>query len=387
MKIVSTEIIVLSDPPPEKSGHTWGTGPLAVLRIRTDDGITGTSEIFSVPPDVAKAALDGPDSWFGKLLVGQDLTHPERLWTLLYNSMLHGNRRGWAVICIGAADVALWDIYGKAMDLPVYELLGGIERSGHQVYSESQSREAVPYCTIVPDHGDRDRMISEQLERIEKLLAMGFRAFKVEPMRSAPEAVVECARQARQLIGPDLSLAVDVGYGLNDVPTASWICDRLAESDVMFFETPFPVDHIDAYAALARQSPVPLAMGEHAVSRWEFLQMMDYGGVEVVQPYAVTVGGLTEAKRVVDLAHQRGVSVIPGNWSTHIQMAANVHLCAYSPITPFFEYAPPEVYWSPLRKAIGEVGLSVIHGAVAFPSGPGIGVELPDDLIKHFRID
>jgi L-alanine-DL-glutamate epimerase-like enolase superfamily enzyme len=68
-------------------------------------------------------------------------------------------------------------------------------------------------------------------------------------------------------------------------------------------------------------------------------------------------------------------------------MAANVHLCAYSPITPFFEYAPPEVYWSPLRKAIGEVGLSVIHGAVAFPSGPGIGVELPDDLIQHFRID
>jgi L-alanine-DL-glutamate epimerase-like enolase superfamily enzyme len=180
---------------------------------------------------------------------------------------------------------------------------------------------------------------------------------------------------------------VDVGYGLNDVPTASWICDRLAEFDIMFFETPFPVDHVEAYAALARQSSVPLAMGEHAVSRWEFLQMMDYGGVEVIQPYAVTVGGLTEAKRVVDLAHQRGVSVVPGNWSTHIQMAANVHLCAYSPITPFFEYAPPEVYWSPLRKALGEVGLSVMNGAVTFPTGPGIGVELPDELIKHFRID
>ena len=81
-------------------------------------------------------------------------------------------------------------------------------------------------------------------------------------------------------------------------------------------------------------------MGEHAVTRWEFLQLMDHGGVKVVQPYPVTVGGLTEAKRVVDLAHPRGMSVIRGNWSTHIQMAAIVHLCAYSPITPFFEYRP-----------------------------------------------
>ena len=176
--------------------------------------------------------------------------------------------------------MALWDIYGKAMGRPVYELLGGAERNDYQVHSESQRREAIPYCTIVPDSYDGERMISDQLRRIELLLELGFRAFKVEPMMSPPAAVVECARQARALIGPELMLAVDVGYGLNDVPTARWICDRLADHDVLFFETPFAVDHIDAYKALAQVSPVSIAMGEHAVTRWEFLQMMDHGGVD-----------------------------------------------------------------------------------------------------------
>lgn len=386
MKITNTEIIVISDPPPEKAEHTWPIDPLAVLRIRTDEGITGTSEIFSVPPAVAIAALDGPDSRFGRLLIGQDPVHPEHLRTRLYNSMMHGNRRGWAVICIGAADVALWDIHGKAMGRPVWELLGGAERDENQVHSESQRHEAVPYCTIVPDSWEKGRMIPEQMMRIEQLLEMGFRAFKIEPMCSAPPDVVECARQARALIGPDLMLAVDVGYGLNDVPTARWICDRLADHDVLFFETPFPVDNVEAYGALAQVSPVSLAMGEHAVTRFEFLQMMDHGGVKVVQPYPVTVGGLTEAKRVVDLAHQRGVSVIPGNWSTHIQMAAIVHLCAYSQITPFFEYAEPQVYWSPLRRALMEHGRQVVNGAVPFPTGPGIGFDLPDDLVERFGV-
>lgn len=386
MKITRTEIVILADPKPESPADAWGIGSLPVLRIHTDDGITGLSEIFSVPPGVAKSVLDGPESFFGRILAGQDPIHPERLRDRLYNSMLHGNRRGWAVICIGAVDVALWDIFGKSMGLPIHKLLGAVERADHQINSESQRQEAVPYCTIVPDHWDRDRMISEQLERIEILLREGFRAFKVEPMRSTPDAVVECARQARRLIGPERDLAVDVGYAFNDVATAKWICDRLAESDVMFFETPFPVDSVDAYACLTANSPVPIAMGEHTVTRFEFLQMMDHGGVQVVQPYMVTVGGLTEAKRLVNLALPRGVSVIPGNWSTHIQSAATVHLMAYSPVSPYFEYAPPQIYWSPLRKALAEIGLKAIDGAVRFPSVPGLGIELPDDLVAHFRV-
>src|SRR5262245_39324624 len=145
-------------------------------------------------------------------------------------------------------------------------------------------------------------------------------------MMAPPKDVVEMARRARQVLGPDPTLMVDVGYLFNDVPTVARICHELAEFDVFFLETPFPVDAPEPYARLAELTSIPLAMGEHGVTRWEFLDMMDRGRVSVVQPYMSTCGGLTEAKRIVELAVPRGALVCPGNWSTQILGAASVPL-------------------------------------------------------------
>ncbi|HEY3109471.1 MAG TPA: mandelate racemase/muconate lactonizing enzyme family protein [Chloroflexota bacterium] len=388
MKISRSEVFVLGDPePPEERLADGRIDSLAFLRVHTDEGLTGLSEIFSVPPGVARAVLDGPESFFGRQLVGQDPITPERLRTRLYNSMLHGNRRGWAVICMGAVDVALWDIYGQALGRPVYELLGGAERSRHQVVDGSgDGREVVPYGTIVSTDWDRASVLRQQVERAVTLREHGFRAVKIEPMNSTPETIVELARLTRRAIGPDAILAVDVGYLWNDVGTAARVCRALPEHDVLFLETPFPVDLVEAYARLTAQTTLPIAIGEHSVTGWEFIDMMDRGGVRVCQPYMTTCGGLTEAKRIVELAQARGALVCPGNWSTQLLGAATVHLAAYSPITPLIELSPSEIYWSPLRKAIQAAGLPVVNGAIALPTAPGIGVELPDDLIAHFRI-
>lgn len=113
---------------------------------------------------------------------------------------------------------------------------------------------------------------------------------------------------------------------------------------------------------------------------------MDRGGVGVVQPYITTVGDISEDRRVVDLAASCGVLVCPCNWFTGVLGAATVHLAAYSPITPYYAHAPVEVYWSPLRKAIAKVGLPIVNGAVALPAQPGIGVELPEELIARFQV-
>ena len=126
-------------------------------------------------------------------------------------------------------------------------------------------------------------------------------------------------------------------------------------------------------------------MGEHGVTRWEFLDLMDRGGVQVVQPYMTTCGGLTEAKRIVELAQARGALVCPGNWSTQILGAATVHLAAYSPITPFVEFAAAEAFSSPLRSALQAAGLPVRNGAIALPTAPGIGVDLPDEILRRYR--
>ena len=107
MKITKTEVFVLGDPEAAEVADGSRVHGLAFVRLHTDEGITGLSEIFCVPPGVARAVLDGPESLFGRLLHGEDPVTPERLWTRLYNSMLHGNRRGWGIICLGAVGGAL----------------------------------------------------------------------------------------------------------------------------------------------------------------------------------------------------------------------------------------------------------------------------------------
>jgi len=397
---------VLGDPP--------APGPvddriaaLAFLRLHTDQGLTGLSEVFSVPPGVARAVLDGPDSLFGRRLLGEDPVAPEHLSRRLYGELLHSNRQGWAIVCLGAVDVALWDLFGKALGRPVYQLLGGAERAWGQRWDLAEAppaadvggppgqegtgdrhtaREVVPYGTIVSAGWDAASVLREQVARAVRLCDLGYRAVKVEPMRSAPETVVELARRTREAIGPQRMLAVDVGYLWDDVGLALQVAEGLLAAGVFFLETPFPVDSLAAYAELAAKTRLRIAAGEHSVTRWEFLDLLDRGGVRVAQPYATTAGGLTEARRVVDLAQARGALVCPGNWSTHVLGAANVHLAAYSPVTPYVEVAPPELYWSPLRRAIQEVGLPVVGGALALPESPGLGVDLPDALIRRFRI-
>lgn len=146
MKISALETFVLGDGPdvdPDKGG----VEPLACVRVHTDQGLTGLSEVFRVPPGVVQATVGGPDTHFGRLLIGQEVTHPERLWQHLWDALVHSNRRGWQVIILGALDVAVWDIYGQALNRPVYELLGGSQRGPFHTHAETPVGEVVPYCT------------------------------------------------------------------------------------------------------------------------------------------------------------------------------------------------------------------------------------------------
>ncbi|WP_010584238.1 mandelate racemase/muconate lactonizing enzyme family protein [Schlesneria paludicola] len=385
MQIARFEVFVIGDGP-EIDPDQGGVEPLACIRVHTDEGLTGLSEVFRVPPKVVQGTVGGRDSHFGRILIGQEITHPERLWQRMWDALMHTNRRGWEIIILGALDVAIWDLYGQMLNQPVWTLLGGTQRGpfqtpiGHEV-------EIVPYCTLVSDIWGGEAMFSQQVERAEALAALGYRAFKVEPMMSTPEDVVELARRFRRALGDTPALMVDVGYLFNDVPTAVRVCRQLEEFDLRFFETPFPVDTPEPYAKLAKQTSIPLAMGEHGVTRWEFLDMMDRGQVTVVQPYVTTCGGFTEAKRIVELAVPRGAQVCPGNWSTQILGASSVHLAAYSPVTPFIEFAPAEVFSSPLRRALQEAGFPVRGGTIALPDCAGVGYVLPDDIVKHFSLD
>lgn len=384
MKISRLETFVIGDGPdidPDKGG----VEPLACLRVHTDDGLTGLAEVFRVPPGVVQATVGGIGTHFGKLLIGQEITHPERLWQHIWDALMHTNRRGWEIIILGALDVAIWDIYGQMLKQPVWKLLGGVQRGPFQ--TPAGDRVVVTlYCTLVSDVWGGEPMFAQQVGRAEQLAALGYKAFKIEPMMSSPRDVVELARRFRKALGSKPTLMVDVGYLFNDVPTAVRVCRELEEFDIYFFETPFPVDSFGPYAELAGRTSIPLAAGEHGVAQWEFLDMMDRGRISVVQPYVTTCGGMTEAKRIVELARARGALVCPGNWSTQILGAASVHLAAYSPITPFIEFAPAEVYDSPLRKELQNAGFLVRDGVIEIPERSGIGYELPREIIGRFGV-
>jgi L-alanine-DL-glutamate epimerase-like enolase superfamily enzyme len=384
MKIARLEVFVIGDGP-EIDPDKGGVEPLACVRVHTDDGLMGLSEVFRVPPGVVLATVGGSDTHFGRLLIGQEITHPERLWQRMWDAFMHTNRRGWEIIILGALDVAVWDIYGQALKRPVWELLGGVQRGPFQTPAGAELA-VIPYCTLVSDVWGGEPMFSQQVGRAERLAALGYRAFKVEPMMSSPADVVELARRFRKALGDQPTLMVDVGYLFNDVHTAARVCRELESLDVFFFETPFPVDSPVPYAELAARTKIPLAMGEHGVTRWEFLDMMERGRVGVVQPYMTTCGGLTEAKQIVELARARGAIVCPGNWSTQILGAATVHLAAFSPITPFIEFAPAEVYDSPLRSELQSVGFPAKNGTIALPQRPGIGYDLPTEIVSRFQM-
>src|SRR5947208_3167334 len=210
MKIARLEVFVIGDGPdvdPDKGG----VEPVACVRVHTDEGPTGLSEVFRVPPGVVRATVGRPDTHFGRLLIGQEVTHPERLWQRMWDALLHTNRRGWEIMILGALDVAIWDLYGKMLGRPVWELLGGVQRGPFQTPAQAgmpvppnisgtgiPACVVTPYCTIVSDVWGGEPMFAQQVARAEKLAALGYRAVKLEPMMSTPHDVVELARRFRK---------------------------------------------------------------------------------------------------------------------------------------------------------------------------------------------
>jgi L-alanine-DL-glutamate epimerase-like enolase superfamily enzyme len=384
MKIERMDVAIVADPSPRDANAP--VEPLALLTVATSDGVQGLSEVFAVPPAVAKGALDGPESYFGAMLIGRSFDTPEQAWRHLYGRLAHRSRRGWAMICVGAIDVCLWDIYGKLQRQPVFKLLGGNERASVHVFAPGQRDSVIPCGTVFSGNRQRAVLLPTQLAMVERLAGLGYRAVKIEPVESTPDTVVDLAREARRIVGDAVQLAVDVGYLWTDIGAAVDVARRLEALDVAFLETPFSTDALPAYAALSERTRLRLAAGEHSVTRWEFFDLVERGRCQVVQPYATTCGGLTEAKRIVEFCQARGVSVIPGNWSTQILGAASVHLAAFSEVTPLIELTPAEAFASPLRREIQDLGHQVRNGAIALPTSPGLGIELPADLVRRYRI-
>ena len=248
-------------------------------------------------------------------------------------------RRGAVVHALGAIDIALWDICGKAAGVPCWQLWGEAARS-----------ELTPYASLQPEVDSFEAYVESMVGLGDPRPRMGFRACKLEATFSGPyvhkglvgpdERITEVIAAVRGAVGPDMTIMVDVQYAFASVEQALRSVGRWDGLDVFFLETPLWVDDIDGYAELSARSPVPIAAGEWLSTRHDFETLMDHGGVQVAQPDIGRVGGLTEARRVCDMAAERGRLIVPHAWKTGLSVAAAAHLAMVTPHMPFFEFLP-----------------------------------------------
>jgi L-alanine-DL-glutamate epimerase-like enolase superfamily enzyme len=197
--------------------------------------------------------------------------------------------------------------------------------------------------------------------------------------------MTEAIAAVRDAVGSSFVLMVDVQYAFPDAATCLATIREWEPLDLYFIETPLPPDDLEGYARLSAEQPIPIAAGEWLATRFEFLDLMDRGKVSVVQPDVGRVGGLTEARRVCDLALERGLKVVPHLWKTGISIAAAAHLAAATPHLAFIEFLPKELCESNLRKELVADELRMVDGVIPLPTRPGLGIELDRDALNRFK--
>ena len=375
MKITDVETLIVRLPTIEAKCD--GTQDALLVKIHTDTGLTGIGEVDS-SPEVAKAIFEAPfshtiASGLRHLLVGEDPRDVERLWEKMYRGTIYFGRRGAAIHAISGADIALWDLLGKATNLPCYQLLGGAYRTRLQAYSSD-------LMPNTPQEAER---------RAAMLRDAGFTAFKFGwgPLGASEKSDAALIAAARRGVGDDNDLMIDIGLCW-DATTAIARARRFAEFNLFWMEEPLPPDDIAGYARLADAVDIRIAAGEEECTTWGFADLMDHGHIDVVQVDVSRAGGLTESRRIAQMAHQRNLPCVPHAFSTGVLLAASMHWVASIPNGSLVEYTVAE---SPLATGLTGTGLlreplRAVDGCLTVLDAPGLGIELDEELIARYRI-
>lgn len=294
-------------------------------------------------------------------------------------------RRGALICALGAIDMALWDIRGQALGQPIWKLLGGAAQP-----------HVTPYASLLPTGHTREEQSRSLLEKLKTAQALGYRAAKIEICWQGPysheglqerdETIVEMVAAARQTAGPEMTLMVDVAYAWNDAKQALGIMRQLEPYDLFFLETPLDIDDLDGHAYLQERTSIRIAAGEWQNTHWEFLDLADRAKLDVLQPDVGRVGGFSEARRVAEIAADRGRLIVPHCWKSAIGIAASVHLAAATACCPYVEFLPAELAESALRKELVLDEPIVRDGRLPLPTAPGLGVKLNREALKRFSV-
>jgi L-rhamnonate dehydratase len=377
--IAKVEVLPLSAPA-HSADDCDGSVDTVVVRITDDDGLAGIGEC-DAPPHVVKAFIEMPTAhiWSQNsvdLLIGRDPLELTATWELLYDATQYPGRRGLGIHALSAIDIALHDLAGKQIGKPVYKLMGGARREY-----------LTPYATIFPGM-PLGRPLCEILdatfELFDKAKQIGFRAMKMEVLyfdTATDRQLVDAIKQGRKHLGDDVTMMVDFGYRWRDSYSAKWVLDRVADCDIYFAEATLQHDDLPGHARLAQQTGVRICGAEHAATRFEIREWIEQGKVAVVQPDINRCGGLTEIRRIAEMAELYGVQVIPHGWKTGITAACGRHFHASTINAEYFEFLSPHLYDSPLRTNLVHPEPEIVAGKMSLPEAPGLGIDLNEELV------
>jgi len=371
VKITNVEAIYLRLPQVKEQCDS-GQDAL-VVKVSTDAGITGIGEVDSAPLAV-KGAIEGPfshttASGLRELLIGEDPFRTEYLWYKMYRKNTYGGRRGVGLHAMSGIDIALWDIKGKALGLPIWKLLGGGFHQRIRPYASSL------FGATPAETGDRARRFVDR----------GFTAVKFgwDPMGKDEKTDIALVREARRGLGPGPDLMIDAGL-VWDAKTAIQRARAFSEHNIFWLEEPLLPDDYDGYRKLSEATEVRIAAGEEESNRLSFLDLMDRGKIDVVQVDLTRVGGFTEAMKIASLAVDRGLPVVNHGFTTYINVAAALHFLNSIPNSFILEFVVEEE--TTLRDYITKQKIVARDGMLDIPDAPGLGIDLDEEGIARYRV-
>jgi L-alanine-DL-glutamate epimerase-like enolase superfamily enzyme len=350
-----------------------GSQETLIVKVYTDAGVIGVGEIDS-SSHVAKAIIEAPLSHklcrgLAECVLGQDPFEIERLIHRMYEGTIYFGRQGAVIQVMSGIEIALWDIAGKATGRPVYQLLGGGFRKKFRAYA------SILFGDTPAGTERTGRQLAEQ----------GYQAVKFGwgPMGQSEESDLAQVRAARRGVGDNIELMVDAGLCW-DTATAIRRAKQLEPFALTWLEEPLHPDNLQGYARLSAQSPIRIAAGEEICDIKEFQQMMDVGGIDVVQVDVTRVGGLTRAKRIGYDSSERHRLCVNHSYKTGVNIAASLHFLAALPNTHYFEYC---VEQGALRTSLTRQLFPVVDGDISVPEEPGLGVDLDENTVAKYRVD
>ena len=344
---------------------------VALVRVRTDDGLEGIGEA-DASPEVIKAIIDAPFSHniacgLREILVGENPLEAERLWQKMYRRTMYYGRSSVTICAMSAVDMALWDLKGKYFKQPIHRLLGGKQHDRIKAYAS----------ILFGRNGKQTKEIGQ------RWVNAGYLAVKFgwEPMGQSEALDLELVRGAREGIGEDNSLLIDAGCAW-DARTALTRARAFAEFDIEWLEEPLRPSDVEGYAWLRDRSPVPIAAGEEECGRESFRPLIDRHALDVYQ-VDISRNGFTDAAYIRARVEEIGARLCNHCYTSPITVAASLHWLATCRDAFIFEDCVDD---SPMRHELTQEKFQAKDGWITVPDGPGLGITLNDEFVKKYRV-